>query len=68
MGEGDSRWGKNENEELGEKNEQGERKSEKNYIKNGGKVFEIAKLIRRGKKINLKKGGGGMIEMHNIYP
>ena len=26
------------------------------------------KLIRRGKKNNLKRGGGGQIEMHNIYP
>ena len=25
-------------------------------------------LIRRGKNMNLKGGGGVMIEMHNIYP
>ena len=25
------------------------------------------KLVRRGKKMNLKRGGMGMIEMHNKY-
>ena len=38
----------------------------------GYKLLRAArrKLIRRGKKMNLKRSGGGgpMIEMHNIYP
>ena len=66
--------------ELGEKNEKGERKKEENYIKNGGKGLKnasfwaiISKKNRRGvfswgKKMNLKRGGGEIIKMHNIYP
>ena len=54
----------------------GERKAKENYMKNWVKVVKIAlwfilagNLIRRGKKFISKEGeGGGMIEMHNIYP
>ena len=38
---GGGAWGKNENEELGEKNEKGERKREENYIKTGRKALKM---------------------------
>ena len=72
-------WGKNENEELGKKNKKGERKREENYMKKGEKGLKNAsfwvinsknfrKLVHRGKKMISKGGGGGMIELDNIYP
>ena len=66
-----------------EKNEKGERKKEENYIKKGGKGLKNASFwainskknsprppqtYLSGKKMNLKRGGGEIIKMHNIYP
>jgi len=48
---------KNKNEELGEKNEKGERKREDNYIKTGKKAL---KFIFLGYKLQqFSRGGGG---------
>ena len=65
-------WGeKNKNQKLGEKNKRGKEKKEENYIKKGDKGLKNAyfwtinsiKIICRGKKLNLKKGGREMIRM-----
>ena len=69
------------NEYLGGENEKGERKTEENSIKNGGKDLKNASLwvinsknflrpahynfIRRKKNLS-QKCGGGMIEVQNI--
>ena len=56
----------------------GDEKWRKFKLKKGKKaqkcIFFYYKLRRlpqtylSGKKMNLKRGGGGMIRMHNIYP
>ena len=47
----------------------GKRKTGKNCIKTGGKALNWAATLFAGEKINLdRREGGGIIEMHNIYP
>ena len=60
-------------EELGGGNIKWERKTGENYIKNGENGLKNAPFWVINSKINLKRGGGrrrggGVIEMHNIYP
>ena len=70
------RWGdghRGKNDDVGGKMEKGEGKKEGNCMKNGVKGLEIFFLCYNLKKCRpaaafLHARGGGLIEMHNIYP
>ena len=47
----------------------GKEKKEENYIKKGGRGLKNASFTYLlGEKMNLKRGGGEIDQMHSIYP